>query len=121
MADEDEARQISIGTLAEIFGVSVATIRSWEERYGWPLPARTDGGHRRYSTEQLGDMHLVAALRKNMPTRVAIAQVCLSGASITPRHTYKSSRKPRHMRSFGGIPYRLTNPCNNGRTRGHAL
>jgi MerR family transcriptional regulator, light-induced transcriptional regulator len=33
--------------------VRAATIRSWERRYGVPIAGRSDGGHRRFSAEQL--------------------------------------------------------------------
>ena len=39
---------LSIGELARQTGVPVATLRSWEERYGFPRPQRLEGGHRRY-------------------------------------------------------------------------
>jgi MerR family transcriptional regulator, light-induced transcriptional regulator len=40
---------LSIGALAERTGVSVDTLRAWEGRYGAIAPVRTQGGHRRYS------------------------------------------------------------------------
>lgn len=39
---------LSIRELAERTGVSQATLRSWEARYGSPRPRRLAGGHRRY-------------------------------------------------------------------------
>jgi DICT domain-containing protein len=39
---------LSIGELARQTGVPVATLRSWEDRYGFPRPQRLEGGHRRY-------------------------------------------------------------------------
>jgi MerR family transcriptional regulator, light-induced transcriptional regulator len=39
---------LSIGELARRTGVPVATLRSWEDRYGFPRPQRLAGGHRRY-------------------------------------------------------------------------
>jgi MerR family transcriptional regulator, light-induced transcriptional regulator len=35
--------------LAERTGVPAATLRMWEARHGFPVPARLPGGHRRYS------------------------------------------------------------------------
>ena len=43
-----------------MLAIPVPTIRSWERRYGFPTPARTDGRHRRYSTEEI---ELLRALR----------------------------------------------------------
>jgi DNA-binding transcriptional MerR regulator len=39
---------LSIGELARRTGVPAATLRSWEDRYGFPRPQRLAGGHRRY-------------------------------------------------------------------------
>lgn len=44
-------RRVSIGTLAELLGVSVGTIRCWEQNDRLPdgiKTARTRGGHRRF-------------------------------------------------------------------------
>ena len=35
-------------TAAELLGVSASTLRTWERRYGFPTPRRSDGGHRLY-------------------------------------------------------------------------
>ena len=48
---------LSIGELARQTGVPVATLRSWEGRYGFPRPQRLAGGHRRY---EQGDTALLA-------------------------------------------------------------
>jgi len=40
---------VPIGTVAERTGVSATVLRSWEQRYGFPVPMRNHGGHRRYS------------------------------------------------------------------------
>lgn len=38
-----------IGELSRRTGMAEATLRAWERRYGIPVPARTEGGHRLYS------------------------------------------------------------------------
>jgi DNA-binding transcriptional MerR regulator len=43
----------SIGAVARMIGLPVATLRSWEERYGIVTPARSDSGQRLYSRDQL--------------------------------------------------------------------
>lgn len=35
-------------TAAELLGVSASTLRTWERRYGFPTPRRSEGGHRLY-------------------------------------------------------------------------
>lgn len=44
---------MSIGELAAQVGVPVATIRTWEQRYGLAPTARSAGGHRRYGPDDL--------------------------------------------------------------------
>jgi DNA-binding transcriptional MerR regulator len=68
-------RHFSIGEVAGIIGVDVATIRSWERRYGWPKPDRSRGSHRRYRPADEPAFRSVAALRRSMRTSDAIAQV----------------------------------------------
>jgi DNA-binding transcriptional MerR regulator len=50
-------RTLKIGEAAALLEVSPQTLRAWERRFGYPLPQRSPGGHRRY---MYGD---VAALR----------------------------------------------------------
>lgn len=42
-------RGLTIREMAARTGVAPATLRMWEARYGFPLPARLPSGHRRYS------------------------------------------------------------------------
>lgn len=69
---------ISIGEASAIMGVTSATIRSWESRYGWPRPVRTAGSHRRYHRDSLGCFRRVAALRREMPIGRVIEHLGLS-------------------------------------------
>jgi DNA-binding transcriptional MerR regulator len=50
----------TIGSVARHLDVPVATIRTWEKRYGGVVPARSDGGHRLYTHEQLEQLRFVA-------------------------------------------------------------
>lgn len=49
----------SIGAVAQMIGVSVGTIRTWEDRYGVVVPERTAGGHRLYQREHLERLRYV--------------------------------------------------------------
>jgi CheY-like chemotaxis protein len=51
----------SIGAVARMLGIPVATIRNWEERYGRVVPERSPGGHRLYSRDEVEQLRLVAA------------------------------------------------------------
>lgn len=46
------SRYVSIGEAAQIKGVSIETVRNWEEK-GILVPQRTEGGHRRYKLTDL--------------------------------------------------------------------
>ena len=52
--------QQTISSVSSLLGIPVPTIRSWERRYGFPAPARTEGQHRRYSS---GEIDQLRALR----------------------------------------------------------
>ena len=55
----------SIGALARMLGVSPATLRSWEERYGVVVPDRSAGSQRLYSRDQLEQLHFVCQQMEN--------------------------------------------------------
>ncbi|MEX0972147.1 MAG: MerR family DNA-binding transcriptional regulator [Solirubrobacterales bacterium] len=44
---------IRTNAAAEVLGVSPNTLRSWERRYGYPVPKRTPGNHRNYELIEL--------------------------------------------------------------------
>jgi len=44
---------LSIGELAQRTGMPAATLRSWEDRYGFPRPPRLARGHRRYQDSDI--------------------------------------------------------------------
>ncbi len=44
---------LRIGYIAALVGVSVDTIRKWEQRYSYPQPTRTKGGTRLYTQSDL--------------------------------------------------------------------
>ena len=49
----------SISAVSRMVGVPVATIRTWEDRYGLVVPARSTGGHRLYRRDQVGQLRFV--------------------------------------------------------------
>lgn len=49
-------RGVSISHVSRMVGIPVPTIRSWERRYGFPAPPRTDGHHRRYTQDEIGQL-----------------------------------------------------------------
>lgn len=53
---------LTIGTVAEQTGVSVAALRSWEQRHGFPVATRLPSGHRRYTQR---DVDLIAQVSRD--------------------------------------------------------
>jgi DNA-binding transcriptional MerR regulator len=49
----------SIGAVARMLGLSQATIRSWEDRYGLIVAERSQGGRRLYTRDQLEQLRFV--------------------------------------------------------------
>jgi DNA-binding transcriptional MerR regulator len=59
MRDRTSQGGVPIASVSKTLDIPVPTIRSWERRYGFPSPPRTDGRHRRYTQheiEQLRDL-----------------------------------------------------------------
>jgi len=72
---------LSVGEAAARLGVAASTVRMWGRRYGLTASARSAGGHRRYTPEdleRLADMH--AAVISGTSPAVAAAAV-LAGAA----------------------------------------
>jgi DICT domain-containing protein len=53
----------SIGEVVSRTGVAEGTLRMWERRHGFPNPARLEGGHRRYSDDDLEAVQRIVAER----------------------------------------------------------
>lgn len=83
--DEIPARGVSIAAVSEVLGIPVPTIRSWERRYGFPTPPRTNGRHRRYRS---GEVEQLRALRdliiKGLSARDAVARLRSATTGTAP-------------------------------------
>lgn len=55
--------KLKIKDVAERTGVAAATIRMWEQRYGFPNPTRTASGYRLYTDADIESIRAVLALR----------------------------------------------------------
>lgn len=64
-----------IRAVADLTGVSTATLRAWERRYGVPAPARTASAYRLYGDE---DVALIAQMRDLVESGVAPAEAARS-------------------------------------------
>jgi len=59
----DHLRKLAIKDVAEQTGVAAGTIRMWEQRYGFPSPARTPAGYRIYSEQDVVTIRRVVSYR----------------------------------------------------------
>jgi hypothetical protein len=91
----DTAAELTIAELASLTGVSEATLRAWEARYGAPLPRRLPSGHRRYSPE---DAELVRAAlafrREGLAVSAALARARAAFAAA-PESIFAGLRETR--------------------------
>jgi DNA-binding transcriptional MerR regulator len=59
MKSAEEDGVYSIGAVVKMLGVPAQTLRSWEERYQQIVPARSAGGQRLYSRDQVDQLRFV--------------------------------------------------------------
>lgn len=65
---------IRTNAAAEVLGVSPNTLRSWERRYGYPVPRRTPGNHRNYELVELQTLRDALAETGNISSAIALAR-----------------------------------------------
>src|SRR5262249_29164710 len=51
---------LSIGALARATAIPVETLRTWERRYGYPVPRRKPSGHRVYPVQSVPRLRRIA-------------------------------------------------------------
>ena len=112
------ASSVSIQTVSERTGLSTYVIRAWERRYGILAPARTHGGHRSFSEEDVQRLNLLAqAVRSGHPIgKVAPLQnpelkqllsSDLPGPAPCARKRTLANPAPRLLRDLLGAARRL--------------
>jgi DICT domain-containing protein len=77
---------MAIKEVAELTGIAAATIRMWEQRYGFPEPDRTPAGYRVYSDADVDALRRVAGLRErglSVPAAVERARA-VQGSTDSP-------------------------------------
>jgi MerR family transcriptional regulator, light-induced transcriptional regulator len=65
MSDDEGSGSLRISELARLTGMPIATLRTWESRYGFPTPSREGGGARRYHPRDVRLVLEVSRLRQN--------------------------------------------------------
>src|SRR3954451_7781976 len=59
---------------AAMLGVSPNTLRSWERRFGFPTPRRTQGGHRQFDLIEIEALRQAFAETQNISSAISIAR-----------------------------------------------
>jgi MerR family transcriptional regulator, light-induced transcriptional regulator len=65
---------IRTNAAAAMLGVSPNTLRSWEQRFGYPSPRRTEGGHRQFELGEIEALRQAFAETHNISSAISIAQ-----------------------------------------------
>jgi MerR family transcriptional regulator, light-induced transcriptional regulator len=65
---------IRTNAAAAMLGVSPNTLRSWERRFGFPTPRRTQGGHRQFDLGEIEALRAAFEETHNVSSAVSIAR-----------------------------------------------
>jgi MerR family transcriptional regulator, light-induced transcriptional regulator len=76
---------IRTNAAAAMLGVSANTLRSWEQRYGHPLPRRTEGGHRIFELAEIEALRDALLQAGDIGAAIAIARERGEGPSTPQR------------------------------------
>lgn len=68
------ASGIRTNAAAELLGVSPNTLRSWERRFGYPEPERSEGNHRQYNLVELQTLRQALDETGNIGAAIQLAQ-----------------------------------------------
>ena len=123
------ADSLSIGELAERTGVSVATLRMWETRHGFPAAGRTAKGHRRYAPDQVARV-LDVQRRRELGVRLDVAITQATGdlvVSKSPtsvyadlvRHHGDQPRQRLRVRTLLALSWAIEDEIAASGSRGH--
>jgi DNA-binding transcriptional MerR regulator len=70
---------------AALLGVSPNTLRSWEGRFGYPKPQRTEGGHRQYELAEIEALRQAYAETQDIASAISVARERGEGPSTPAR------------------------------------
>src|SRR5436853_84182 len=65
---------IRTNAAAAMLGVSPNTLRSWERRFGFPSPRRTQGGHRQFDLSEVEALRTAFEETHNVSSAISIAR-----------------------------------------------
>ncbi len=65
---------IRTNAAAVMLGVSPNTLRSWEQRFGYPSPRRTEGGHRQFELTEIQALRQAFEETHNISSAISLAR-----------------------------------------------
>ena len=65
---------IRTNAAAAMLGVSPNTLRSWERRFGYPTPRRTEGGHRQFDLAEIEALRQAFDETHNISSAISVAR-----------------------------------------------
>ena len=76
---------IRTNAAAAMLGVSPSTLRSWERRFGYPMPQRTEGGHRQFALGEIEALKQSLAETRDISSAISIVRERGEGPSSPAR------------------------------------
>jgi DNA-binding transcriptional MerR regulator len=76
---------IRTNAAAALLGVSPNTLRSWESRFGYPTPRRTEGGHRQFDLVEIEALKQAYAETQDIASAISVARERGEGPSTPGR------------------------------------
>ncbi len=76
---------IRTNAAAALLGVSSNTLRSWESRFGYPKPQRTEGGHRQFDLAEIEALRQAYAETQDIASAISVARERGEGPSTPTR------------------------------------
>jgi DNA-binding transcriptional MerR regulator len=76
---------IRTNAAAALLGVSPNTLRSWERRFGYPTPGRTEGGHRQFEFAEIEALRQAYAETQDISSAISVARERGEGPSTPAR------------------------------------
>jgi DNA-binding transcriptional MerR regulator len=76
---------IRTNAAAALLGVSPNTLRGWESRFGYPTPARTEGGHRQFDLAEIEALRQAYAETRDISSAISVARERGEGPSTPTR------------------------------------
>lgn len=97
MTKQQDTAMLSIGALSRATGIPVETLRTWELRYGFPLPERKPSGHRVYPVTSVSRLRRIAeALARGHRAREAVSASQTALSSLLLMGPAESAPAPRN-------------------------